>query len=83
MIYVHVQPGVALKHAKEGTESSAFWFALGGKQSYTSKKVTNEIVRDPHLFTFSFSKGSISFHVTSRKNLCNNMLFTASLTLIY
>ena len=72
---VHVQPGVALKHAKEGTESSAFWFALGGKQSYPSKKVTNEVVRDPHLFTFSFNKGSISCHVTSLyKMLCNSIL---------
>lgn len=52
------QPGVAIKHAKEGTESSAFWFPLGGKQSYTSKKVSPEIVRDPHLFTFSFNKGA-------------------------
>ncbi|XP_019444045.1 PREDICTED: villin-3-like isoform X2 [Lupinus angustifolius] len=51
-----LRPGVAVKHAKEGTESSAFWFAVGGKQSYTSKKVTNDVVRDPHLFTFSFSK---------------------------
>ncbi|GMP86850.1 hypothetical protein CsSME_00039475 [Camellia sinensis var. sinensis] len=58
-----LKPGVAVKHAKEGTESSAFWFALGGKQSYTSKKVAPEIVRDPHLFTFSFNKeGSISIH---------------------
>ncbi|RDX72501.1 Villin-2, partial [Mucuna pruriens] len=38
-----LRPGVALKHAKEGTESSAFWSALGGKQSYTSKKVVNEV----------------------------------------
>lgn len=52
------QPGVAIKHAKEGTESSAFWFPLGGKQSYTSKKVSPEIVRDPHLLTFSFNKGA-------------------------
>ncbi|KAJ0099227.1 hypothetical protein Patl1_20502 [Pistacia atlantica] len=51
-----LKPGVSLKHAKEGTESSAFWFALGGKQSYTSKKVSPEVVRDPHLFTFSFNK---------------------------
>ncbi|XP_019425549.1 PREDICTED: villin-3-like [Lupinus angustifolius] len=51
-----LRPGGAVKHAKEGTESSAFWFAIGGKQSYTSKKVKNEIVRDPHLYTFSFSK---------------------------
>ncbi|KAJ6749802.1 hypothetical protein OIU85_000436, partial [Salix viminalis] len=55
-----LKPGVTLKHAKEGTESSAFWFALGGKQSYTSKKFSPEIVRDPHLFTFSFNKGDIS-----------------------
>ncbi|XP_073221965.1 villin-3-like isoform X2 [Cicer arietinum] len=51
-----LRPGVALKHAKEGTETSAFWFAVGGKQSVTSKKVTNDIVRDPHLFTLSFTK---------------------------
>lgn len=51
------QPGVALKHTKEGTESSAFWFALGGKQSYTSKKVIQDIVSDPHLYTISYVKG--------------------------
>ena len=54
-----LRPGVALKHAKEGTETSTFWFAVGGKQSVTSKKVTNDIVRDPHLFTFSFNKGKL------------------------
>ncbi|CAK7342596.1 unnamed protein product [Dovyalis caffra] len=37
------KPGVALKHAKEGTESSTFWFALGGKQSYTSKKFLQKL----------------------------------------
>ncbi|XP_047315379.1 villin-2-like isoform X3 [Impatiens glandulifera] len=51
-----LKPGAAVKHTKEGTENSAFWFALGGKQSYTSKKVSQEITRDPHLFTFSFTK---------------------------
>ncbi|KAB1200164.1 Villin-2 [Morella rubra] len=51
-----LKPGVSLKHAKEGTESSSFWFALGGKQSYTGKRVSPEIVRDPHLFAFSFNK---------------------------
>ncbi|KAG1338411.1 putative Villin-2 [Cocos nucifera] len=35
-----LKPAATLKHAKEGTESSAFWFALGGKQSFTTKKVT-------------------------------------------
>lgn len=65
MLQIHVQPGIALKHAKEGTETSAFWFAVGGKQSHTSKKATNDIVRDPHLFTFSFNRGSISRNKTS------------------
>ncbi|KAI4348687.1 hypothetical protein L6164_009380 [Bauhinia variegata] len=56
-----LKPGVTLKHAKEGTESSSFWFALGGgKQSYISKKSTNDTTRDPHLFTYSINKGSIS-----------------------
>ncbi|KAJ7972210.1 villin 2 [Quillaja saponaria] len=54
-----LKPGVALKHAKEGTESSSFWFPLGGKQSYISKKAAIEIIRDPHLFTFSFDKDEV------------------------
>lgn len=62
------QPGSTVKHTKEGTESSSFWFALGGKQSYTSKKVSSESIRDPHLFSFSFNKGSNYFscyHLTT------------------
>ncbi|PKU77192.1 Villin-2 [Dendrobium catenatum] len=51
-----LKPGAGFKHAKEGTESSAFWFTLGGKQSFSSNKVTTDIVRDPHLYTFSFNK---------------------------
>jgi len=54
---MQLQPGATVKHTKEGTESSAFWFALGGKQSYTSKKVAPEVSRDPHLFAYSFNKG--------------------------
>ncbi|KAK4485445.1 hypothetical protein RD792_008086 [Penstemon davidsonii] len=38
-----LKPGSAVKHAKEGTENSSFWFALGGKQSYTSKKLSPEV----------------------------------------
>ncbi|KAG9134742.1 hypothetical protein Leryth_001049 [Lithospermum erythrorhizon] len=52
-----LKPGGALKHTKEGTESSSFWFALGGKQNYTSKKVTPESARDPHLFAIPVNKG--------------------------
>jgi hypothetical protein len=53
-----MQPGVAAKHCKEGTESSAFWFALDGKQSYTNKSTAQDaIVREPHLYAFSLRKG--------------------------
>ncbi|KAI4363989.1 hypothetical protein MLD38_020136 [Melastoma candidum] len=51
-----LKPGVTLKHAKEGTESSAFWLPLGGKQNFTSKKASPETVRDPHLYTFTLNK---------------------------
>ncbi|GJN16727.1 hypothetical protein PR202_gb03747 [Eleusine coracana subsp. coracana] len=45
-----LKPGVVVKHCKEGTESSAFWFALGGKQSYTNKNAPQDIIaREPHL----------------------------------
>ncbi|CAH8387648.1 unnamed protein product [Eruca vesicaria subsp. sativa] len=54
-----LKPGVTLKHAKEGTESSTFWFALGGKQNFTSKKAAPETVRDPHLFSFSINRDSL------------------------
>ena len=42
--------------AQEGTKSLASWFALGGEQNYTHKKMSQEIVKDPHLFTSSFNK---------------------------
>ncbi|KAM7505452.1 hypothetical protein LguiB_004356 [Lonicera macranthoides] len=51
-----LKPGVNVKYAKEGTESSTFWAPLGGKQNYSSQKESKEHVRDPHLFAFSFSK---------------------------
>ncbi|KAJ9181086.1 hypothetical protein P3X46_009253 [Hevea brasiliensis] len=75
-----LKPGVALKHAKEGTESSAFWFALGGKQSYTSKKASPEISRDPHLFTFSFNKGK--FQVEEVYNFSQDDLLTEDILIL-
>uniref|UniRef100_A0A6N2N933 HP domain-containing protein n=1 Tax=Salix viminalis TaxID=40686 RepID=A0A6N2N933_SALVM len=75
-----LKPGVTLKHAKEGTESSAFWFALGGKQSYTSKKFSPEIARDPHLFTFSFNKGK--FQVEEVYNFSQDDLLTEDMLIL-
>ncbi|XP_021281509.1 villin-3 isoform X1 [Herrania umbratica] len=75
-----LKPGVALKHAKEGTESSTFWFALGGKQSYTSKKASTETVRDPHLFMFSLNKGK--FEVEEVYNFSQDDLLTEDILIL-
>ncbi|XP_068661853.1 villin-2-like [Aristolochia californica] len=75
-----LKPGAALKHAKEGTESSAFWFALGGKQSYTSKKPPQEPVRDPHLYTFSLHNGK--FKVNEVFNFSQDDLLTEDILIL-
>ncbi|KAM0951019.1 putative villin headpiece, villin/Gelsolin, ADF-H/Gelsolin-like domain superfamily [Dioscorea sansibarensis] len=75
-----LKPGATLKHAKEGTESSAFWFALGGKQSFTSKKVPQDTVRDPHLYTFSINKGKLE--VTEVFNFSQDDLLTEDILIL-
>lgn len=84
LVVLLIQPGVTLKHAKEGTESSGFWFALGGKQNYTSKKAAAEVVRDPHLFTLSFHRGSKSCTLVQRHQrialICSMFLISESLS---
>ncbi|XP_006350184.1 villin-2 [Solanum tuberosum] len=75
-----LKPGATVKHTKEGTESSAFWFALGGKQSYTSKKVAPEVSRDPHLFAYSFNKGKIE--VEEIYNFAQDDLLTEDVLLL-
>jgi hypothetical protein len=75
-----LKPGTTIKHAKEGTESSSFWFALGGKQNFTSKKVSSETVRDPHLFSFSFNRGK--FQVEEIHNFDQDDLLTEEMHLL-
>ncbi|XP_051138716.1 villin-2-like [Andrographis paniculata] len=75
-----LKPGSTIKHAKEGTENSSFWFALGGKQPYTSKKTSSEIVRDPHLFAFSFNKGK--FEVEEIYNFSQDDLLTEDMLIL-
>ncbi|KAF9593278.1 hypothetical protein IFM89_021034 [Coptis chinensis] len=75
-----LKPGVAVKLAKEGTENSSFWFALGGKQSYTSKKGAQEIIRDAHLYTFSFNKGK--FEVSEVYNFSQDDLLTEDILIL-
>ncbi|CAF2123653.1 unnamed protein product [Brassica napus] len=75
-----LKPGVTLKHAKEGTESSTFWFALGGKQNFTSKKASPETVRDPHLFSFSINRGK--FQVEEIYNFAQDDLLTEDIYLL-
>ncbi|ONM34480.1 Villin-2 [Zea mays] len=76
-----LKPGVAVKHCKEGTESSAFWFALGGKQSYTNKNTPQDIItREPHLYAFSFKNGLIQ--VTEIFNFSQDDLLTEDMMVL-
>uniref|UniRef100_A0A453GNN8 HP domain-containing protein n=2 Tax=Aegilops tauschii subsp. strangulata TaxID=200361 RepID=A0A453GNN8_AEGTS len=76
-----LKPGATVKHCKEGTESSAFWFALDGKQSYTSKPIMQDtIVRDPHLYAFSIRKGRLE--VTEIFNFCQDDMLTEDLMIL-
>ncbi|TYI97543.1 hypothetical protein E1A91_D01G150900v1 [Gossypium mustelinum] len=76
-----LKPGVTRKHCKEGTETSAFWSALGGKQDYTStEKESNEIVRDPHLYTFYLNKGK--FKVEEVYNFDQDDLLTEDILIL-
>lgn len=75
-----LKPGATVKFAKEGTENSTFWFALGGKQGYTSKKAAQETVRDPHLFAFSFHKGK--FEIEEIYNFSQDDLLTEDMLIL-
>ncbi|XP_011078908.1 villin-3-like [Sesamum indicum] len=75
-----LKPGSPVKHTKEGTESSSFWFALGGKQNYTSKKLSPEVARDPHLFEFSIRKGK--FQVEEIYNFSQDDLLTEDMLIL-
>ncbi|KAJ9548190.1 hypothetical protein OSB04_020733 [Centaurea solstitialis] len=75
-----LKPGANVKFAKEGTENSTFWFALGGKQGYTSKKLAQETVRDPHLFAFSFPKGK--FEIEEIYNFSQDDLLTEDILIL-
>ncbi|EER94835.1 villin-2 [Sorghum bicolor] len=70
-----LKTGVAVKHCKEGTESSIFWSSIGGKQSYTSKSAAPDaVIREPHLYTFSLRNGKLE--VTEVFNFSQDDLLT-------
>ncbi|XP_071701149.1 villin-2-like [Rutidosis leptorrhynchoides] len=75
-----LKPGANVKFAKEGTENSTFWFALGEKQGYTSKKVAQETVRDPHLFGYSINKGK--FEIEEIYNFAQDDLLTEDILIL-
>eukprot|EP01018_Ginkgo_biloba_P036884 Gb_31397 [translate_table: standard] len=75
-----LKPSASLKHAKEGTETAAFWYALGGKQSYVSKKATQETGKDPHLYACTFEKGKLE--VTEVFNFSQDDLLTEDIMIL-
>jgi len=75
-----LKPGASVKHCKEGTESSTFWSPLGGKQNYTSKNATQDVVREPHLYTFAFRNGKLE--VTEVFNFSQDDLLTEDVMIL-
>ncbi|CAH9127618.1 unnamed protein product [Cuscuta epithymum] len=76
-----LKPGVSVKHTKEGAEISAFWSALGGKESYASKKAPPEVTfRDPHMFTYSINRGK--FEVREVYNFSQDDLLTEDVLIL-
>ncbi|KAL8142962.1 hypothetical protein V2J09_015994 [Rumex salicifolius] len=75
-----LKPGGPLKHAKEGTENSIFWGALGGKEIYASKNESPNITRDPHLYSYTFSRGK--FQVEEIYNFAQDDLLTEDILIL-
>ncbi|KAL8208538.1 hypothetical protein R6Q57_007950 [Mikania cordata] len=75
-----LKPGANVKFAKEGTENSTFWYALGGKQGYTSKKAAQETNRDPHLFAYSINRGK--FEIEEIYNFSQDDLLTEDILIL-
>ncbi|KAJ8900010.1 hypothetical protein K2173_024122 [Erythroxylum novogranatense] len=51
-----LKPGVAVKHAKEGTESSSFWFALGANRITPAKEFLQKLSEIPTYFHIHSTK---------------------------
>jgi hypothetical protein len=75
-----VQPGAVLKYIKEGTESSSFWSAIGGKQIFGGEQLTQETTRDPHLYSFSYNKGNRKVLANTQSSYLSILLFGNNFT---
>ncbi|TYH36428.1 hypothetical protein ES332_D13G264300v1 [Gossypium tomentosum] len=54
-----IKPDLQTKPQKEGSESDEFWELLGGKTEYPSQKISSVPEGDPHLFSCTYSKGTL------------------------
>ncbi|XP_057866984.2 villin-4 isoform X1 [Cryptomeria japonica] len=75
-----IKADVQSKPQKEGTESEAFWNALGGKKEYSSQKAVKETGKDPHLFGCSLSRGNLE--VTEIFNFVQDDLMTEDMMIL-
>ncbi|XP_042444241.1 villin-5-like isoform X2 [Zingiber officinale] len=75
-----IKPNMPAKPQKEGTESEQFWSILGGKSEYPSQKMSKEQENDPHLFSCTFSKGTLK--VTEIFNFAQDDLLTEDIFIL-
>ncbi|KAL9686046.1 hypothetical protein QQ045_023501 [Rhodiola kirilowii] len=75
-----IKPNVQSKPQKEGSESDHFWELLGGKTEYSSQKISKLTENDPHLFSCSFTKGTLK--VTEIYNFTQDDLMTEDIFIL-
>uniref|UniRef100_A0A7N0ZUL5 HP domain-containing protein n=1 Tax=Kalanchoe fedtschenkoi TaxID=63787 RepID=A0A7N0ZUL5_KALFE len=75
-----IKPNAQSKPQKEGSESDHFWELLGGKTEYSSQKIAKDAENDPHLFSCSFTKGTLK--VTEIYNFTQDDLMTEDIFIL-
>ncbi|KAJ3676277.1 hypothetical protein LUZ60_003689 [Juncus effusus] len=75
-----LKPGVEIKQEREGNESCAFWSFLHGKRNFAKRINKQEIIKDPHLFSFSLKKRKLE--VSEIYNFSQDDLLTEDILIL-
>ncbi|XP_038993982.1 villin-4-like [Hibiscus syriacus] len=75
-----IKPELQTRPQKEGAEFDQFWELLGGKAEHPSEKISRVPEGDPHLFSCTFSKGTLK--VTEIYNFTQDDLMTEDIFIL-
>ncbi|XP_038992963.1 villin-4-like [Hibiscus syriacus] len=75
-----IKPELQTRPQKEGAEFDQFWELLGGKAEHPSEKISSVPEGDPHLFSCTFSEGTLK--VTEIYNFTQDDLMTEDIFIL-